>query len=119
MKVGIKHVEKKTGMVFKKTHHGVELSVDFNDEERAIIEERKLQKDVILERGYPSDVDAEKHEDRGIGKILLTAATKGADANHFHLTISKLMRGPDTFWFETPIEAKNVSVWRTGSDATR
>jgi len=107
MKVSITHDEKKTGMVFKKTHYGVALTVRFSDEERAIIEARKLLHDIILERGCPSDVDPEKHEDRGLGKMVLTAVTKGADANHFHLTINKLMKGTDTFWFETPIEAKS------------
>ena len=38
--------------------------------------------------------------------MMATAAVKGRDANHFHLTFNKLMRGTDVFWFETPLEAK-------------
>ena len=106
MKVSIKHTEKKTGMVFKTTHYGVTLSIDFNDEERAIIADRKLQDDLILERDWGSDIDGEKKEERGLASKLLTAATKGADANHPHLTINKLLIGPDTHHFSTPAEAK-------------
>lgn len=107
MKVKIEHVEKKQGMVFKKTHYGVALTVEFNDEEKAIIEERKLRDVAVLERGTPSDIDADKHAERGLGKKILTAAIKGRDANHFDLTISRLLRGTDTYHFLTPIEAKN------------
>ncbi|MGR3837891.1 MAG: hypothetical protein ACU0A2_06015 [Cognatishimia sp.] len=110
MQITIKHTEKKTGMVFKKTHYGVETAVTFNEEEKAIIESRKLQFDCILERGAPSDVDPDKHEERGLGKKLLTAAVKGRDANNFNLTINKLMKGPDVFWFTTPAEAKNYEA---------
>lgn len=110
MKIKIEHVEKKSGMVFKKKHYGVAVTVDFNGEEKAIIEERKLQFDCILERGAPSDVDPDKHEERGLGKKLLTAAVKGRDANNFNMTINKLMKGTDTFWFTTPAEAKNYEA---------
>lgn len=110
MKITINHVEKKSGMVFKKKHYGVALTVNFNSEEQAIIDERKLQFDCILERGAPSDVDPDKHEERGLGKKLLTAAVKGRDANNFNMTINKLMKGTDTFWFTTPAEAKNYEV---------
>ena len=106
MKVTINHVEKTQGMIFKKTLHGVELSVAFNEEELAIIRERKLEGDIIVERGVPADVDAEKHANRGLASKLATAALSGADANHFHLTIGKLMKGTDTYFFETPLEAK-------------
>jgi len=106
MKVNISHSEKRTGLVFGKTHYGVTVQVTFNDEEAAVIEARKLHHDIIMERDYPSDVDAERHESRGLARKLATAAFAGADANHFHLTVSKLMKGPDTHHFSTPAEAK-------------
>ncbi|MEE9428003.1 MAG: hypothetical protein V3V25_07625 [Paracoccaceae bacterium] len=109
MKVTIKHVQKKTGMIRKTTHHGVTVRVEFNAEELAVIRERHLEKDVVLERGYPSDMsDAaiDKHANRGLGKMLLKAAVSGADANNFHLTVNKLMKGEDTFFNSTPVEAK-------------
>ena len=107
MKVSIKHVEKSSGMVFRKKLHGVALSVVFGEEEKAIISERRLARDVLLERGAPADVDPEKHEKRGVVKMLATAAVAGRDANHFHLTFGKLLNGTDTFYFDTPIEAKD------------
>lgn len=106
MRVDIKHVEKKQGLVFKKTLHGVTISVTFSEEEKQIINDRKLQRDIVLDRPPPADVDAEKHANRGLATKILTAAVKGADANHFGLTIGKLMNGPDTYFVETPLEAK-------------
>ena len=109
MKVTIKHVQKKTGMIRKTTHHGVSLRVEFNAEELAVIRERHLEKDVVVERGYSSDISeaaAQKHAGRGLGKKLLTAAVSGNDANHTHLTVKMLMKGEDVYFHETPLEAK-------------
>lgn len=106
MKIDIKPVEKSKGMMFKKTLHGVELTVQFSEEEKAIITERKLAPMILLERGAPADVDAEKHANRGLVKLVATAALKGRDANDFHLTFATMLRGPDTYFFDTPIEAK-------------
>jgi hypothetical protein len=110
MKVTINHVQKKTGLIRKTTFHGVSVKVVFNTEEQAVIRERKLEKNVILERGYPadmSDMAADKHANRGLGRRLLTAAVSGADANDFHLSVNKLMRGEDVYFLGTPMEAKD------------
>lgn len=107
MKINIKHVEKSQGLIFRKHLHGVELQVQFSAEEKAIISERNLERVVLLDRDAPPDVDAEKHANRGLTRKIATAAMKGFDANHFGLTFNKLMRGPDTYFFYTPIEAKN------------
>ena len=109
MKVTINHVQKTAGLIRKTTFHGVAVKVEFNAEELAVIQERKLGGDIVLERGYPadmSDMAAEKHANRGLGRKLLTAAVSGADANNFHLTVNKLMRGEDVYHFGTPVEAK-------------
>jgi hypothetical protein len=109
MKVTINHVQKKSGMIRKTTHHGVSVKVEFNTEETAVIQERKLEKDIVVERGYPSDMSDNaigKHENKGLGKKLLTAAVSGTDALHFHLTIGKLMKGEDIYFLSTPLEAK-------------
>lgn len=113
MKVTINHVQKTSGMIRKTTHHGVAVRVEFNAEELAVIRERQLEKDVIMERGYPSDMsDAaiERHANKGLGKKLLTAAVSGADALHFDLTVSKLMKGEDVYHLSTPMEAKNYEA---------
>jgi hypothetical protein len=106
MKVSIKHEEQKKGMLFKKTLYSVVCDVQFSEEEKQIISSRKLEHDIILERDPPADVDAEKHANRGLGKKLMTAAINGRDANHFHLTINKLLHGADSYAMQTPIEAK-------------
>ncbi len=38
--------------------------------------------------------------------MLLKAAVSGADANNFHLTVNKLIKGEDTYFNGTPVEAK-------------
>lgn len=110
MRVNIEHVEKSKGMVLKKKMYGLSVTVTFGEEELAIIKERKLERTVILERGIPADVDAYKHDNRGIVKRLATAAVAGADANHFDLTIGKLMKGTDTYFLDTPIEVKEYDA---------
>lgn len=105
MRVSLEHVEKKTGMVFKKTLYGVQCRVDFTEEEKQIIDQRKLETDVLLERDWSADVDGEKKESRGLGRKLASAAFSGMDSNHPHLTIRKLMRG-DTHFFTSIGEAK-------------
>lgn len=109
MKVDIKHVEKSKGMLSRKTLHGVALSVTFSDEELSIIRDRRLDHDIIVERGVPADVDEYKHANRGMTRKLMTAAVNGRDANHFHLTVGKLVRGTDTYFFDTPLEAKEYT----------
>jgi len=106
MKVDIKHVEKSQGLVFRKTLYGVALTVTFSEEEQTIIRERKLERYPIMDRDPPADVDAEKHAKRGLATKIMTAAVKGIDANHFALTPGKLLRGTDTYFMHTPIEAK-------------
>jgi len=109
MKVTINHVQKSVGLIRKKTHHGVAVKVDFNASELAIIRERHLERDYILERGYSSDVSQsqiEKQESRGVGKTLLKAAVSGFDSMNTNLSVQKLMKGEDVFFLLTPMEAK-------------
>lgn len=109
MKVAIEHKEKSIGMIRRKTLHGVEVSIQFSQEEVAVIEARALKYDIVLERGHSADVSdskAEKKENAGLGRKLLNAAVNGADANTTNLTINKLMKGPDLFYLTTPLEAK-------------
>ncbi|RLJ60753.1 hypothetical protein BCF46_0959 [Litoreibacter meonggei] len=109
MKVTINHVQKSSGIIRKTTYHGVAVRVQFNAEELAVIRERQLEKDVLLERGYPSDMSdnaINKHANRSLGKKLLTAAVSGADSLHFDLTVTKLMKGEDVYFLGNPMEAK-------------
>ena len=109
MKIELSHKEKKQGLIFKKTLHGVELLVLFSNEEKAIIKERNLELTVLMERDIPADVDAEKVSNRGFIKQVAIAATSGVDALGYHLTFRKLLKGADSYFFHTPIEAKEYS----------
>ena len=109
MKVTINHVQKTAGLIRKTTFHGVSVRIEFNAEELAVISERKLGHDIVLERGYPadmSDMAADKHANRGLGRRLLTAAVSGKDANDFNLSVNKLLKGEDLYFLGTPMEAK-------------
>lgn len=110
MKIDIKSVEKKSGgMFFKKTLHGVALTVTFSEEERAIIRERRLENDIILERGYSAEVNVEKVANRTLVGKIAKAAIKGVDSFTPDLTVHKLLVGTDTHFFHTPLEAKDYT----------
>ncbi len=109
MKVRLQHLEKSTGLIRRTVHHGVEVKVDFSAEEEAIINQRNLWKDLVLERDYPSDVDGEKHESKGLARKLAQAAVSGADTLHYHLNVRKLRDG-DTYYMSTPLEAKHYEA---------
>lgn len=109
MKVTINHVQKTSGMIRKTTYHGVSVKVEFNAEEVAVIRERGLEPDIVLERGYSADLSQaqiEKQENRGVGKTLLKAAVSGFDSMSTNLTVAKLMKGEDVFYLGRPVEAK-------------
>lgn len=109
MKIELSHKEKKQGFIFKKTLHGVKLLVLFSNEEKAIIKERNLELTVLMERGIPADVNAEKVANRSFIKQVAIATTSGVDALGYHLTFRKLLKGADSYFFHTPIEAKEYS----------
>ncbi|WP_338548951.1 hypothetical protein [Roseovarius phycicola] len=113
MKVDIKHVQKTTGLIRKTTHHGVSVNVAFSTEELAIIRERHLEGDIVLERGYSSDLSQsqiEKRENRGIGSALFKACVSGFDSMDTNLTVTKLMKGEDVFFLGRPIEAREYEA---------
>jgi hypothetical protein len=92
MRVSIEHSEKTEGLIFKTKYFHVKLKVEFSNEERAIIQQRKLEKDIIMERNPPADVKVKP----------------GDNLNIFDLTIGKLAkRGEDTYVVATPLEAKS------------
>lgn len=109
MKVLIDHTQKQTGVFRKVTHHGVRVKVTFSTAELTIIRERHLEGDIVLERGYSSDLSPsqiEKRESRGMGKTLLKAAVSGFDSMDTNLTVTKLVKGEDIFYLARPVEAR-------------
>lgn len=93
MRVSLASAEKTEGLVFKT--HLVEVTVDvvFSEEELASIKHRKLQKAVLVER-QPHRSKAKKYNAEELEML-------------FNLTVGDLMRGPDKFLFDGPVEAKN------------
>lgn len=106
MKVDIKNVEKTQGLVFKKKLYGVQTTVTFTEEEKAIIKERNLTTHRILEREWSADIDAEAKNNRGIVSKIATGVMKGASANSPSLFVATLLRGPDTYYMTNTAEAK-------------
>lgn len=95
MRVNITHGETKTGVFRKTNHHTVTVSVQFSEEETHIVKSKKLGDEVIVERAVPSDRDPAKFV--GMEHI-------------FNLTIARLLKGPDTYAFSTPFEAKEYEA---------
>lgn len=58
MQVSISHDEYSTGLIFKKKWPQVTVRVIFNEEEKSIIRERKLEKIIVMERGWPAHMGA-------------------------------------------------------------
>lgn len=104
MKVSIDHGETKKGLIFTTKFYTVTVHVTFSAEEQAIIRERKLGKDIVLKREPP--VNAKVTQVTGVmsaGKVL---SGLGKTQNGFHLKISDLLNGADTYTLSTPVEAK-------------
>jgi hypothetical protein len=91
MRVSIDHGEMTSGFFAKKTFHTVTVRVDFSEEEKHIIKKTRIEKATVVERGVPADRNPRQFE--GIEDV-------------FNLTVHKLLEGPDTYAFETPLEAK-------------
>ena len=105
MKVSVAHGEYSKGVIFKTKFYTVTTTVTFNAEELAVIKQRKLGNDAIMMRNPP--VGAKVTQVTGVlsaGKIL---AGLGKTENGFNLTIGDLVKGPDVYTLETPLEAKH------------
>jgi hypothetical protein len=96
MRVSIDHNEKSVGLLFRSTKHEVVTSIQFTAEELAVINGRKLKEYVVLERGWDATMkdNAAKHPE-----YYDTVPQP-------NLTIGKLVKGPDHYVFDTPIESK-------------
>lgn len=97
MKVNISQNEVQQGLVFKKNFIAVTVEVGFSEQELAIIQERKLQKAVLLER-EPDAWTVERQK----GHPDYLESLKPS----FVLDVKKLMKGPDTYKCANPIGAK-------------
>ena len=106
MRVSFDHKEISKGFFNKKLYVEVTTTVQFNDEELAIIKNKKLKNFVILER-KPDVIIA----DRFSGDRAYLASL--VDAGNFILTIGKLMK-PDTYTCASGMHAQNYELELTG-----
>ena len=90
MRVDIEHVEKKVGLIRRETLYGVKLHITFSEEELYIIKQNGLEGTIVLER--PPSVDL-RIRDNDVEE-------------DFYLYLGQLLRGPDTYWRATPLDAK-------------
>ena len=100
MRVGIRHEEITTGLIFKKPRVRVVVTVKFSEIETEIIKHRKLLDYIVLERNWDV-VDQEKAD---------KDPTEWIDRPRPHLTIKQLLAGPDGFRLGTPISAKTYEA---------
>lgn len=96
MRVSINHNDKATGFIFKSNKFEVVVSVQFSEEELAVINGRKLKEYIVLERGWDATMrdKANKHPE-----YYDTLPPP-------NLTIGKLVKGPDGYVCDTPVDAK-------------
>lgn len=106
MRVTIRAVEKSMGIMHRRNLHGIECLVEFSEEEKQIIDTRQLASNILLTREWSADVNPEKKETRSTASRLVTSLVNGHDANDPHLTIRKLLRGPETYYQNNVGDAK-------------
>lgn len=101
MRVSFDHKEISKGLFKKKIFIEVLTTVQFSDEELAIIKKRKLEDFVVFKRD-PDVVVADRFSN---DKPYLDSLI---EAGSFTLTIGKLMSGkPDSYTCASPVHAKN------------
>ena len=98
MRVSFEHNAKSSGIISKFHYVDVITTVQFSDEEMAIINSRKLKGFTVLDRG-PDAVVRNRFERKHPDYL--------ARLSNFELTVKKLMKGPDTYSCETPAHAKS------------
>ena len=86
MRVCIKNVTKTVGLIFREDVYGVEITVVFAELEKAIIRHHSLSPMILVEKQNPGAEDLNP----GVST----------------LTVSNLLIGPFTFYFQTLSEAK-------------
>jgi hypothetical protein len=103
MRVTFEHRTKVVGMMRKVTQYDVALTVDFSEEEKAIIAQFSLAETCILERQLDS-IRIKKYSEQDL--IAL--------AQDFNLTVRGLLRDrTDIFTFDRYIDARNYQFEAT------
>lgn len=93
MRVTINHVEKTSGFLKKTTYYVVVCRVDFTEEEKHIIKERKLGWTVVLPRPKPCNEKPDEYRDENFYNLIIG-------------TLNSSDKFPDEYALATPSEAK-------------
>tara|TARA_R110002110_G_scaffold322490_1_gene534916 strand:- start:43 stop:399 length:357 start_codon:yes stop_codon:yes gene_type:complete len=96
MRVSIEHSDKAVGLLRMVNQIQVTTTVQFSEEELAVIRDRRLKDYIVAER-VPDSRTASKFDAEYAARI----------ADGWHLRVRDLMKGkPDGFMFDTPVDAK-------------
>jgi hypothetical protein len=95
MRASIEHKEIASGLIKKVPQVEVTVAVQLSEEERAIVERWNLGERVVVER----QINAHR-----LGKMK--ADQYDYEANLEHLRIAHLLRGPNRYVVDTPLDAK-------------
>ena len=96
MRVSIEHSDKAVGLLRMVNQIQVTTTVQFSEEELAVIRDRRLKDYIVAER-VPDSRTASKFDAEYAASI----------ADGWHLRVKDLMKGkPDSFLFDTPVDAK-------------
>jgi hypothetical protein len=96
MRVSIEHSDKAVGLLKRVNQVEVTTTVQFSEEELAVIRDRRLKDYIVAER-VPDSRTASKFDAEYAASI----------ADGWHLRVRDLMKGkPDRFTFDTPVDAK-------------
>jgi hypothetical protein len=99
MRVQINHNETTSGFFRTTTKYEVVVRVEFSAEELAIIRQRNLADTIVLRR------DPQAFQRKRFSPDELARLQDVID-----LKISNLMKGPDSYICDTPLEAKNYEA---------
>lgn len=92
MRVKVEHYEAAQHGIFRSSYfYEVRLEVQFSEEEKAIIKERRLENILLIDRDAPPTVNPKRVK----------------HPHQFYLTVGDLLKGPDIFHFLFFHEAQN------------
>lgn len=100
MKVSIEHRETTTGLIFQKPAFEVKATVEFNAEERAILQHQNLKEHVVVDREASATIQRRFKGD--MRQVMQIHRENGMYA----LRVKDLLKGPDAYDCNTMIEAK-------------
>jgi len=93
MYVNLCHTTKRSGLVFKRSYFGVQLSVQLTEVEAQVVGDQQLEDLILLQRNPPADIP-DGHPDR------------------FHLRLRHFINGKsDTYYLGTISQAKDYEQY--------